>query len=118
MSAFGGKADIAQARWGVGSSTAPCSSFPSISTFERNPSETPGYVLKSQYVQVIAVHAGYAVRSNGHTVVVIERRKSGVQYARIGVDSHQDHVLDAENFEQGLQSVPWKQSSLFLLSMT
>ena len=34
---------------------------------------------------------------------MIECRKSGVQYARIGVDSHQDHVLDAENFEQGLQ---------------
>ena len=54
-------------------------------------------------MQVVTIHAGYTVRSNDNSVIVVECGKSRVQYAGIRVYPHQDHVLDAEDLEQRLQ---------------
>src|SRR5437763_1189163 len=65
-----------------------------------HPAQAAGDVLQSEDVQVIAIHARDAVGEDHHAIVVIESRERGVQYARIGVDAHQHHVLHLERVEE------------------
>src|SRR5215210_814624 len=53
------------------------------------PAQAARDVLEPQHVQVVAVHAGDAVRQYDHAIVVVERREGGVEHAGIGIDPHQ-----------------------------
>src|SRR2546421_1844707 len=58
-----------------------------------HPAQAARHVLQPEHVQVVAVHAGDAIRQDDHPIVVIERSERGVEHAGIGVDTHQHHVL-------------------------
>src|SRR4029077_10675940 len=54
-----------------------------------HPAHAARYVLQAEHMQVVAVHAGHAIRQHHYTVVEVERGERGVEHAGIGVDAHQ-----------------------------
>src|SRR5438105_13925449 len=65
-----------------------------------HPAKAARHVLQPEHVEVVAVHAGDAVREHHHPVVEIERSERGVEYAGVGIDAHQHDVLHLERLEQ------------------
>src|SRR6266850_7401096 len=65
-----------------------------------HPTEAAGHVLQPEHVQVIAVHAGHAIRQHDHAVVEVERRERRIEHAGVGIDAHQHHVLRAERLQE------------------
>src|SRR5947208_3193911 len=65
-----------------------------------HPAEAARNVLQSEDVQVIAVHARHAIGQHHHAVIEVERSERRIQYASIGVDSHQDESLGVERAQQ------------------